>query len=346
MSAKAYLLDYSQKANVFLNSFFESKKKTAGKIDSDLANVIEVFQNYSKGGKKLRGALTVLGYKSTGGRNLKAIMPISCGIEVFHNFLLIHDDIIDKDKLRRGMPTVHEIYAKGKDIHYGNSKAIIVGDIGAFLGYELMLTSSFSKEKVVGAIGRLNDFLTKTAYGQILDIDYDFKKEVTWDEILKVRTYKTSYYTIVLPLTVGAILAGADKKSLLAIENYGVPVGIAFQLVDDILGVFGKSGKTGKSTESDIKEGKKTLLYAKALELADKEDKKYLLKWYGNSELDAKKIEKVRKIIKESGSLDFSGVLAKKLSEKGKKSIGQITKSKKEAEVLESLADFIVDREK
>ena len=346
MDARAYLSNYSKQANTFLNSYFKIKKNAAKKIDSDLSDVIEVFQNYSKGGKNLRGALTILGYKAAGGKNLKAIMPVSCGIELFHNFILIHDDIIDKDKLRRGMPTVHEIYSKGKDAHYGNSKAIMVGDIGAFLAYELILSSSFSKEKVIAAVGKLNDLLTKTAYGQILDIDYDYKKEVTWDEILKVRTYKTSYYTIVLPLTVGATLASANKKTLKAIEDYGVPVGISFQLIDDILGIFGKSGKTGKSTEGDIKEGKKTLLFAKALELANKKDKEYLLKWYGNKDLDKEKIEKVKEVIKMSGSLDYSKDLAKKLIVKGKKNISQITKSKKEVLMLESLADFIIEREK
>jgi len=198
MDARSYLSRYAQKADVCLDLFFKEKKKSAKKVDPELARVIQVFQDYSKGGKKVRGALTMVGYKAAGGKNDRAILPVSCGVELFHNFLLIHDDIIDKDPLRRGKPTIHALYAKGRNIHYGNSKAIIIGDIGAFLGYELILSASFSRERLIAAIRQLNDFLTKTAYGQILDIDYDLKKLVSWEEILKVRTYKTAYYSLIM----------------------------------------------------------------------------------------------------------------------------------------------------
>lgn len=345
MNAKNYLKAYSQKANKFFDSFFLKKKALAKKIDPDLANILQVFQDYSKGGKKARGALTVLGYEACGGKNIEAILPISCGIELFHNFLLIHDDIIDRDTERRGKPTVHTIYAKKRGEHYGNSKAIIIGDVGAFLAYELLLSSDFSKEKTLEAVSKLNEFLLKTGYGQLLDIDYDFKKQISWDEILKVRTYKTAYYTIVMPLTVGAILAGAPKKVLSAIESYGVPVGIAFQLIDDVLGVFGSTEKTGKSNLSDIRDGKKTFLYAKALELLGASERKFLKRWYGADDVGEKQIREIKKIIVSSGALDYSKKLAGRLVMKGKRYVPQITMDKKYQKVLESLADFMITRE-
>lgn len=345
MDAKDYLKSYSQKADKFLDYFFKKKKSLAKKIDPDLANILQVFQDYSKGGKKVRGALTVLGYEACGGKNVKAILPVSCGIELFHNFLLIHDDIIDRDSKRRGKPTVHAIYAKMRGEHYGSSKAIIIGDVGAFLAYELLLSSDFSKERTLEAVRKLDEFLLKTAYGQLLDIDYDFKKAVTWDDILKVRTYKTAYYTIVMPLTVGAILAGANKGQFSAIEKYGIPLGIAFQLVDDVLGVFGSTGKTGKSNLSDIRDGKKTFLYAKAFELSSASEKKFLKRWYGAGDVGEKQTREIRKIIVSSGALDYSKKLAGRLVMKGKKYVPQITMDKKYQKVLESLADFMVTRE-
>jgi len=346
MTAEDYLREYARQADKFLDSFFEKKKAQATKIDPELANILQIFQDYSKGGKKARGALTVLGYQAGGGKNLSAILPISCGIELFHNFLLIHDDIIDMDAQRRGKPTVHAIYAKSRGEHYGNSKAIMIGDIGAFLAYELLLSSNFSKERTLQAVRKLNEFLLKTGYGELLDIDYDFKKEVTWDDILKVRTYKTAYYTIVMPLTVGAVLTGVARGQLKAIEEYGIPVGIAFQLTDDILGVFGDSEKTGKSNISDIRDGKKTFLYAKSLEMAKGKDYKFLKRWYGARDVNESKAREIRKIMTDRGALAYSQNLADKLVNKGKTYIGEITKMKKYQKVLESLADFIVKREK
>jgi len=345
MVVEDYLRSYSDKADKFLDSFFRKKKALAKKIDIDLAKILQVFQDYTKGGKKIRGTLTVLGYESLGGRNIKAILPISCGIELFHNFLLIHDDIIDRDTTRRGKPTVHNIYSRVYGEHYGNSKAIVVGDVGAFLAYELLLSSDFSKQLILEAVKKLNEFLLKTTYGQILDIDYDFKKEVSWNDILKVRTYKTAYYTVVMPLTVGAMLAGASRRELSAIEKYAVPVGIAFQLADDVLGVFGISGKTGKSNLSDIRDGKKTFLYAKALGLFSPVERKFLLSWYGNKDVGIKEASKIRKIMIESGSLDHSERLAEKLVRKGKRYISQITKDKKYRELLAQLADFMISRQ-
>jgi len=345
MLAEDYLKAYSRKADKFLDSFFEKEKTLAKKIDPDLAEILHVFQDYSRGGKKARGALTVLGYQACGGKNQSAILPISCGIELLHNFLLIHDDVIDKDTKRRGKPTVNATYAKLRGKHYGNSKAIIIGDIGGFLAYGLIFSSGFAKERTFKALGKLNEFLLKTGYGQLLDIDYDFKKDVTWNDILKVRTYKTAYYTIVMPLTVGAVLAGAGQRETLAIEKYGVPVGIAFQLVDDALGIFGSTKKTGKSNLSDIREGKKTFLYAKAFELSSPSQKRYLKRWYGALDVGPKQASEIKRIMISTGSLDYSKKLVLDLVKKGKKYAPEITKAKKHQSILESLANFITTRE-
>ncbi len=179
MNAQSYLKEYSKKADKFLDNFFSKKKRNSSGIDPGLADILQVFQNYTKGGKKARGTLTVLGYEACGGKDLEKILPVSCGIELFHNFLLIHDDIIDRDAERRGKSTVHAFYAASHGEHYGNSKAIVIGDVGAFLAYELILSSDFSKDRTLAAVAKLNEFLLKTGYGQLLDIDYDFKKDIS-----------------------------------------------------------------------------------------------------------------------------------------------------------------------
>lgn len=344
VDAITYLKDYSKKSNRYLKTFFDKKRKSGGKIDKIVVDSINALEDYSLGGKKLRGALSVLGYQIAGGKNYSAILQVSCGIELLHSFILIHDDIIDKDKTRRGKQTLHKLFSRKKGEHFGISKAIVIGDIGAFLGYELIVNSEFPSDRLNKAILVLNDFLLKTMYGEMLDIDFDFKKKISWDEILKVRTYKTAYYTFVMPLVVGALLGGSKYKSLKLFEGYGVPIGIAFQLIDDILGVFGDPQNTGKSNENDIREGKKTFLYAKALELSKGEGKQFLLRWYGSDNLDEDKIAKIRGIIRGSGSLDYSQQITKEMTLKGKKFIHKITRDIKQQEMLASLADFIINR--
>lgn len=321
-----------------MKKFFAEKKKEAQKIDPEIKKALEVFENYTSGGKKIRGALTVLGYQMAGGRDFEAILPVSSGIELLHNFLLIHDDIIDKDALRRGKPTVHR--------QVGEAKAIMIGDMGAFLGQELIISSGFLKEQTIKAQKKLNELILKTVYGEMLDVYYDQKDKITWDDIHRVRLYKTAYYTFVMPLSVGATFSGAGEEIYRAIEGYGANVGIAFQISDDILGVFGDSEITGKSTDSDIKCGKKTFLYAKALELTEGQDKAFLKTRYGAKDLNAKEIEKIRAIFKSSDSLDYSKKLAAELAEKGKKEVKKLTKDTKYQKILTELADFVVLRER
>ena len=346
MSISEYLKDYSNRADDFLKAFFSRKSKEGSNIDLEIGRILSDIEVYSRGGKKLRGALTQLGYQIAGGKDKKAILPVTCGIELIHNFLLIHDDIIDQDNVRRGKPTLHIKYSKAKDKHFGISKAIIVGDLASNLAQELILASKFSGRKLNKALLVLNDMVQKTVYGELLDIEFDHKQKVLWEDIMKVRTYKTAYYTFVMPLTVGAILGGARDSKIKAIEKFGIPVGIAFQLMDDILGVFGDLKKTGKSNDSDITDGKKTFLFVKALELAPVKGKKYLLKWYGSKLLNSKRINNVRQIIKESGSLEFSKNLGEKFANKGKVYIPAMTRDRGFQELLFGFADLVVSRDK
>lgn len=332
-------------SGAFLDAFFSQKVKAGRKIDVRVSECLKTLSDYSAGGKKVRGALTNLGYRLAGGGDSKAILRASCGIELLHDFLLIHDDIVDNDVTRHGRPTVHQKYSKNRGQRFGVANAIIIGDISAFLGYDLIAQSAFPAERKIEALTRLNDLLLKTAYGEMLDIEFDFKTKVSWEDILKVRTYKTAYYTFVMPLTVGAVLGNADGKTIEAIEKYGVPVGLAFQLADDILGVFGDPSRTGKSNESDIREGKKTLLFAKSLELSNKTGKKFLLKWYGAKNLTGEKITGIRGTMKSCGSLDYSTRLAEKLVRKGKKYISLITSDRQNQNILASIADYVISRQ-
>ncbi len=345
MKAKKYLKNYAQKADLVLDEFFAQKKKQAQVISPIAAEMTDRYRKFMAGGKKLRGAEIKLGYELCGKRAGKEIIRASICIEIIHSFLLIHDDIMDQDTLRRGKPTIHKQYGVGHTPHFGLSMAIDTGDLGPFLAYEALINSRFPLPCKVAAWKILNNTVIEVAYGQGLDMTYKSFKKVTKDDVLRVHTHKTATYTVTTPLQIGAVLGGATKRKLLAIEKFGLPVGIAFQLRDDELGMFSDEKTLGKPTDSDLKEGKNTLLFVKAVELGNKEQKRFIKHTHGNPDLRPKEVEKVRSILVDSGALAYSKELSRELVEEGKKFVPQITKDPKLQDTLYNIADFMIKRE-
>lgn len=345
MDAKVYLINFSGKFESFSKRMFLAEIKKASKIDFVAKNSLQNIQQYMSGGKKVRPALTSLGFKLASKKESNSILPTAFAVELMHNGLLIHDDFVDNDATRRGRPTMHKVYLGKNGEHFAASMAIITADVGIFWANEIISNSSFDSKLVTKAIGLFNRHLLNTGYGELMDIDYDFRDKTEWRDILNIRIYKTAYYTFIMPLTVGAVLGGAGDTLLKDIEKFGYNVGLAFQLRDDVLGVFGDSGETGKSNESDILEGKKTLLYFKALELAGEADKKFLETYYGNIE-SPKQVEKIREIIMSTGALEYSESVAKDYIKKGKVFISNLTKDKDLQETLSTFSDYMIDRNK
>ncbi len=309
-----------------------------------------------RGGKRLRPAFVVEGYLAVGGKNLDAIYDASIAIEGSEAYLLIHDDIIDDDSLRRGKPTVHVMYMnflktigvpEEKLKHMGQALALVTGDIQAILDYDWLMRADLPDGRKVKALLKFNDVLRLTNYGQLLDIMLELRpvEEVKESDVLLVHSLKTSAYTIWGPLQIGAILGGGDQKVLDGFYNYGKPLGIAFQLQDDILGLYGDVKKTGKPAHSDLKEGKRTLLIIKALENADENQKKDLLRVLGKKDLTDEEAEIAREIVKETGSLDYNKELARELAEKGLSAIEDLDIEEEPKEYLLGIAEFLINRE-
>jgi len=344
MDAVKYLKDYILKAEPLFTDFFRKERAIARNIDPLAVEVVDNLERFLQGGKKVRGALTVLGYQSVGGKKINNILPVSMAVELMHSSLLIHDDFIDNDLYRRGKPTIHSLYSRKYSPHYGASIALIVGDLGIFLSHKILAGSKFDPVLIRKAILTYEKLLVNTGQGEIMDIAFDFKKNATWDDVRKVRIYKTSHYTFAMPLSLGAILGGANDAVLDAIMKYSEPVGIAFQIIDDLLGIFGDTKLTGKSNNSDIKEGKITLVYLKAFENANNFQRNFMKKWYGNKNISADKIDEIKNIIEETGSFQKCRNIACELVVEGKRYTKGITTDKKILEVLNSLADFTVER--
>jgi len=352
MEAKAYLKDYIRKTEDILGLLFKEERKRAAGISPITAEMMARYPQFM-GGKNIRGALIKLGYECYGGKDEKAILKASIMAEIVHTALLVHDDIMDKDVLRRGMPTMHVQYSslhrakryQGEADHYGLSMAVDMGDIGLVLPQLILADTDFSDEIKTRVLRCFNRQLLATALGQALDVNLELVTKLAEEDILKIHHYKTANYTITGPLQYGALFAGASEKEVEKTEQYGLPVGIAFQLRDDELGLFADEKTLGKPIGSDVKENKNTILHLKALELAKGKERAFIKKTYGKKNLTQNELKRVRQITEQTGALTYSQKMARELVEKGKKFVPQITTNPERQETLYKMADFMVERE-
>jgi geranylgeranyl diphosphate synthase type I len=351
--AKEYLAEYLKKTDPLFIDYLNKKVKEARAIGKLPANLLSRFSKIARKGKKVRGFLVVLGYELAGGKDKKAIYDVSIFIELLHAGLLAHDDIQDQDEIRRGIPTIHTQYEKiGKQLglgklskHYGESMGMNVGISAYFLAFDKLLSSNFPPEMIVKAGRMCADYITRTAHGQSLDVSNIFIKNTKEKELLNILKHKTAMYTGAFPLLAGASLAGLDdKKKLKAIENYGLNLGWAFQIQDDILGTFGDEKKLGKSVGIDIAEGKVTLLALHLIKHGAGKHKKFLKSLMGKKRITQSEVEEIKKVYTEVGSYDYVVDLGWKYVKEGKKQIPLITKDKKLSNILDSFISYMMER--
>lgn len=352
-----YLKAYIKDVKPYFEQFFLKQKEMALEVDPMAVELVNKYQEYI-GGKHLRGALTKLGYDMYGGTQTEDILKVSSIIDVIHSFALMHDDIYDQDDLRRKRPAMHIQFEQEFDKSvangtirdkelYGISMATNLGDAGSYYANLILLDTNFDAELKLKFLNRLSRIIIQTVYGQALDIEHELSEKPTEESVMLIHERKTAWYTIPGPLQYGALLAGIeeDDSRYKAIERYGVPVGIAFQLRDDELGMFSKPEKFGKPIYSDLRQGKNTLLFAKAFENASEAELKELKAAHGNSDVNEEDLQRVNEILINTGALAYSKELSAKLVEEGKKHIKDITDDKDYQDKLELVADFMITRE-
>ena len=263
---------------------------------------IELYEpvNYilSIGGKRLRPLLALMGCELFSDNIVKA-MPIAMAVEVFHNFSLLHDDIMDAAPLRRGQPTVHT--------QYSVNSGILSGDVMLIWAYRfLMDTEGGVPEKQIRLIHIFNKMATEVCEGQQMDMNFETREDVTIPEYIKMIEFKTSVL-IAAAFQMGALIGGATERDSEHLYEFGRNIGIAFQIQDDILDSFGNPLKFGKKVGGDIIQNKKTLLVLKALELANTTQKIDLQNLMSTNEVhEGVKIEAVKSIFEATGSRRFA----------------------------------------
>jgi geranylgeranyl diphosphate synthase type II len=244
----------------------------------------------SLGGKRMRPLLVLIGCELFDGEVQKAL-PAAIAIEVFHNFSLVHDDIMDRAPLRRGKPTVHT--------RWNDNVAILSGDVMLVKAYQLLAQTDDHCMRAVQEV--FSRTAVEVCEGQQIDMNFEGREEVHMDEYLKMIKYKTAVL-LGAGLQIGAIIAGASATDAQKLYDFGTLMGIAFQLQDDYLDVYGDPEKFGKQVGGDIISNKKTYLLIKAMELAGETEKQALDHWLKASPLQpAEKVEAVKAIYDQLG---------------------------------------------
>lgn len=257
-----------------LGRFFSLAKKRAAALGAEYETLWSELEASTIGGKRFRPRMVFAAYESLGGTDLEAAACVGAAFELLHTALIVHDDVIDRDFVRRGQPNLAGSYrdralAEGGAAHdaehRGISAAVIAGDLALFNAYRLIDRSGVSGAVRARLVEVMDDALFASAAGELIDVDYSFAPQVPLvDDILAMERLKTAVYSFECPLQAGAILAGGSEETVRTLGDFGREMGIAYQIVDDLLGVFGTEAETGKTTIGDLREGKRTVLIAYA----------------------------------------------------------------------------------
>ncbi len=284
------------------------------------------------GGKRMRPMLTLLGY-SLYKKDFEKALNAAVAVEVFHNFTLLHDDIMDKAPLRRGKPTVWK--------KWGSNTAILSGDAMLIMAYDLL--SDFEPDVLKKIFPVFNKTAIQVCEGQQLDMDFEKKETVFIPDYLNMIELKTGVL-LGMALQLGAMIAGAKEKEALHLYEFGKNTGVAFQLQDDILDVFGSSEKFGKQVGGDIISNKKTFLLLKAFELADKKTSAKL-KSFLTEKNKKHKVAGVKEIYNQLNVKEIAEKEMQKFYKKALSSIDKVNVDKKKKKILTDFAEQLMQRQ-
>ncbi len=338
--------------NIILQQHMNTYRHQAADIDPAYARLWQSMEQLLMvGGKRIRPYLTYLAYQTFADQELDDIMQVAAAQEVLHFALLVHDDIIDRDITRYGQDNITGTYAtiyknaRQDTNHYANGAALLAGDLTISLAYQLISQTRFPADQKLAAITQLGQTIFEVAGGQLLDMEGtipDFEPT----DYFKIAHYKTASYSFIGPLVIGAILASADKQSIQHLTDFGHNLGVAFQLADDLLGVYGNAETTGKPITSDLREGKKTHFFALIQQLAKPQDQAYFAQVWGNPNVTLSDVEKVRQIGDSSTAKSQTEALIQSYATQATNSLNQLSLSTDQQQPFLALVDKCTNRDK
>jgi geranylgeranyl diphosphate synthase type I len=311
-----------------VNKYLNSKLKGNPKKLYDAAGHLIV-----NGGKRLRPYMVIRSCQILKGKVSNA-MPAASAVEMVHNFTLVHDDIMDNDEIRHGVPTVHK--------KFGMPIAILAGDVLFSKAFQVITDSKLSPNATIQLVSRLAKACVDVCEGQLLDVKMAEERKIPSQAEYITMVGKKTAALFDVSCAMGAICATNKVKDISNLSSFGRNLGIAFQITDDLIGVMGDSKITKKPVGNDLREGKKSLPILMAIKLAKGNEKKIILKAFGNSKISRNDLNKAVDIIRSLGIEENVRKQALKYAEKAKKSLESYSGSAKTE--LISLLDFVVKR--
>lgn len=351
--------------NARLSDVLSEQTVVLGNISSDASALIDAWEVLLSGGKRLRAAFSYWGFRAADGAaelsapTATSLYRIGAALELFQAAALFHDDVMDRSDSRRGNPTAHKAFQAehersafvGDAEQYGTNTAILLGDLSLVASESEFRDASYAFPQT----GRLtahvlfDSMRTTVTVGQFLDVH---AQVAPWDgdyETAKSRAYeiirtKTSSYSVTHPILIGAALGGASQAQLEQLESFAMPIGVAYQLCDDLLGVFGDPTTTGKPAGDDLREGKRTVLVLEALQRLNEPDRAALQNSLGRFDLSDSEVESLRTLIKDSGAVDAVEAAIDELASQGLAHLERTDFNPVGVEMLTRLAHFALKR--
>lgn len=295
-----------------LSEFIGERARQLNEIDPVLAAQGEAARALLlAGGKRLRPAFCYWAWRAAGGPDTSAIIAAAASLELLHGSAIVHDDVMDGADTRRGEPAAHRRFEllhrdsdwRGDSARFGISGAILLGDLLLSWSGQLFRESGLDAAALARGYPYLDLMRTEVMGGQYLDLVTQSSGSATTEQAERVLRYKSAKYSVQRPLHLGAALAGAPDPLLRSLSDYGLPLGEAFQMRDDVLGVFGDPTVTGKPAGDDLREGKRTVLVTNTLETADDTQRETFSRLLGEPTMDQDAVRTMREIIVASGAL-------------------------------------------
>ena len=364
MAESTRLVDLVQ-ANI--DSYLTGREPLLASIAPELAPFVDFSRELLAGGKRFRALFCYWGWQAvasdsdgSAAESLDSVVLAATALEVFHAAALVHDDIMDNSDTRRGMPSVHRKFAQlhrdsnwlGSDVDFGHSSALLLGDLLLGWSDELFAEGVSGLDDLsarIAARAEFNLMRTEVTVGQFLDI----LEENAWAQhpensqlsrANRVVVYKSAKYSVEAPLAIGASLGSASLAQVAALREFGLPLGVAFQLRDDMLGVFGDPELTGKPSGDDLREGKRTVLIAVAREKLPSSARRLLDELLGDPELTDNQVDLLQNTIEASGAIAELERMIEQNTRVAVEAIADAPLSRSAKDQLVQLAETVVRR--
>ena len=297
--------------------------------------VREIQELLKAGGKRLRPAFAYWGFRAQGGDHCKEIERAAASLELLHSFALVHDDIMDRSTERRGRPTAWH--------GHGADAALLVGDLAVVLADEMLMTSGFDSDVLHRVFKPYSRMRREVIVGQFAELELTTRTEVDEAEVRHVARMKSGRYSVREPLLIGVALAGGEERDDLT--EFGECVGEAFQIRDDLLGTFGSPDDTGKPVDSDIRIGKRNILFALTVARLSGTDRAFFLQnWGGGEALSSDDVDRIRALVTSSGAVERAENLVKDLVRRALAALDAAELDSVSREALLELSDLATAR--